>query len=356
MHRYHWSVEYFEDLRNINHCEFVIMERNQEHGRYILQNKLRTWSELKRKAAAEKGITDGRRSSTVRDGECPDNCDHVHDVQARGPKRRNTGFLDVSSSGFSFQPRPATPQGLWSPNASTEGSNRQSDKPEPSKRDHSRHGRPDKDSAPISFRQDKKPPVCAEEDSEAFPRPEAVASITERATAAAVHDMNDNDSTNLANLPHNAASFSKRLAAAHRPRQLPDYKEGGRDFGGTFSGAATPTNPSSPSHSRVNSGDYFASGLRNALSNNANGSADWTEESGMGSGAMADALGDQSPQDTRGGSAGDVVADAAKEDDLGGAEHVGLAKAGEAVTGKVGVGKAEAGREHLARTDGGGNR
>lgn len=45
---YHFSVEYFEDLRNVNHCEFVVMKLNQSNGKYILQNQLRTWSELKR--------------------------------------------------------------------------------------------------------------------------------------------------------------------------------------------------------------------------------------------------------------------------------------------------------------------
>lgn len=45
---YHFSVEYFEDLRNVNHCEFVVMKLNQNNGKYILQNQLRTWSELKR--------------------------------------------------------------------------------------------------------------------------------------------------------------------------------------------------------------------------------------------------------------------------------------------------------------------
>ncbi|KLU85346.1 phosphoglycerate mutase family domain-containing protein [Magnaporthiopsis poae ATCC 64411] len=45
---YHFSVEYFEDLRNVNHCEFLIMRRREDSGKYILQNKLRTWSELRR--------------------------------------------------------------------------------------------------------------------------------------------------------------------------------------------------------------------------------------------------------------------------------------------------------------------
>lgn len=50
---YHFSVEYFEDLRNINHCEFLIMNK-QESGKYVLENKLRTWSELRRERALKK--------------------------------------------------------------------------------------------------------------------------------------------------------------------------------------------------------------------------------------------------------------------------------------------------------------
>ncbi|SZF04602.1 unnamed protein product [Blumeria hordei] len=45
---YHFSVEYFEDLRNVNHCEFLIMRKREDSGKYILENNLRTWSELKR--------------------------------------------------------------------------------------------------------------------------------------------------------------------------------------------------------------------------------------------------------------------------------------------------------------------
>ena len=51
---YHFSVEYFEDLRNMNHCEFVVMKLNESSGKYILQNQLRTWSELKRERANSK--------------------------------------------------------------------------------------------------------------------------------------------------------------------------------------------------------------------------------------------------------------------------------------------------------------
>ena len=49
---YHFSVEYFEDLRNVNHCEFLIMRQREDSGKYILENNLRTWSELKRERLA----------------------------------------------------------------------------------------------------------------------------------------------------------------------------------------------------------------------------------------------------------------------------------------------------------------
>ena len=54
---YHFSVEYFEDLRNVNHCEFVVMKLNEDSGKYILQNQLRTWSEWKRERASSKTST-----------------------------------------------------------------------------------------------------------------------------------------------------------------------------------------------------------------------------------------------------------------------------------------------------------
>ncbi|KAK1143034.1 hypothetical protein N8T08_007098 [Aspergillus melleus] len=88
---YHWSVEYFEDLRNINHCEFVVMKLNPDNGKYVLQNQLRTWSELRKEKEAErqqertaKGLgptiplTPSDHSVPIRRtwGGCPDGCNH----------------------------------------------------------------------------------------------------------------------------------------------------------------------------------------------------------------------------------------------------------------------------------------
>lgn len=99
---YHFSVEYFEDLRNVNHCEFLIMRRNDESGKYILENKLRTWSELKRERAAllaKENGEDGKESGNSKDvstlaragtietrrrwGGCPNGCNHDKSFKIR---------------------------------------------------------------------------------------------------------------------------------------------------------------------------------------------------------------------------------------------------------------------------------
>ncbi|KAI1428016.1 histidine phosphatase superfamily [Xylaria sp. FL1777] len=88
---YHFSVEYFEDLRNVNHCEFLIMKLKRDSGKYILQNKLRTWSDLRRERAIARakekelgglaGSEDASKSDAApvvprKWGGCPEGCSH----------------------------------------------------------------------------------------------------------------------------------------------------------------------------------------------------------------------------------------------------------------------------------------
>lgn len=110
---YHWSVEYFEDLRNINHCEFVIMTHNPDNGKYTLQNKLRTWSDLRKERDAEKDHGRAAKGLSVAPitpadhvpirrkwGGCPDGCTHglsghaKHSVRTKlvGSMRHDNGF------------------------------------------------------------------------------------------------------------------------------------------------------------------------------------------------------------------------------------------------------------------------
>ncbi|KAJ5188841.1 Histidine phosphatase superfamily clade-1 [Penicillium cf. griseofulvum] len=101
---YHWSVEYFEDLRNINHCEFLILTHNPENGKYTLQNKLRTWSDLRKDRDLENASKEQVPASippaghaTVTEhipirrkwGGCPDGCTHGLTADAKQLLRAN---------------------------------------------------------------------------------------------------------------------------------------------------------------------------------------------------------------------------------------------------------------------------
>ncbi|OAA80348.1 Phosphoglycerate mutase [Akanthomyces lecanii RCEF 1005] len=134
---YHFTVEYFEDLRNIDHCEFLLMRR-QDNGKYNLETKLRTWSELKRERAAlkekekekEKGKngegTPGRdevklqRNKTFvvtrRWGGCPDGCNHTskylkrHDLETLRQKDEEQAAVTSNkavAAHHRHRPRPA---------------------------------------------------------------------------------------------------------------------------------------------------------------------------------------------------------------------------------------------------------
>ena len=129
---YHFSVEYFEDLRNVNHCEFVVMKKGADNGKYVLQNQLRTWSELEkeqeREWAAKQSGTKAIGDATItldtpvpirrKWGGCPDGCNHGLVKHGRKrPSRQNTADLfrddedavDSGSPGNSYQQKKLLP-------------------------------------------------------------------------------------------------------------------------------------------------------------------------------------------------------------------------------------------------------
>lgn len=61
---YRWTVERFESLRNVGYCEFVTMER-QDSGKYILQNKMLTWSDPPPTSTAAENNNSGIDSGIV---------------------------------------------------------------------------------------------------------------------------------------------------------------------------------------------------------------------------------------------------------------------------------------------------
>lgn len=89
------------------------MMENPDNGRYVLQNELRTWSDLKKHAAAAQGngnpsikrpesvlYTPGRRW-----GGCASGCDHAKLNYPRKPRRQNTADF-LSAAALQGQARP----------------------------------------------------------------------------------------------------------------------------------------------------------------------------------------------------------------------------------------------------------
>lgn len=90
---YHFSVEYFEDLRNVNHCEFVVMKLNQDSGKFILQNQLRTWSQLKREREEAAAPPESPIPVRKRWGDSQDSCNADGFERRQLARRQNTADL-----------------------------------------------------------------------------------------------------------------------------------------------------------------------------------------------------------------------------------------------------------------------
>ncbi|KAI4113172.1 MAG: hypothetical protein LQ345_005789 [Seirophora villosa] len=128
---YHFSVEYFEDLRNVDHCEFVVMKRSKENQKYILQNELRTWSDLRKEKAElrepESPIPVRKKWAGYQDG-------NDVDARRRQARRKNTADLfadDVSDVNSLEQAN------VWNDGMNFRGTRESTNDPEPNGRFHS---------------------------------------------------------------------------------------------------------------------------------------------------------------------------------------------------------------------------
>lgn len=251
---YHWSVEYFEDLRNVNHCEFILMSKNPENGKYILENNLRTWSELKRQ----------RREQAAR----------------QDPQRRNTLSAFLSTKG---QESPSIPPRKWG--GCEDGCNHEHDR-------YPRRAAKRKE----QVQQELQLPPAAEP-------AKAAKNEAEDHPIAAVEPSTKDEPQTQDNLPTDSPPVQFKLP--FRPG-VPSYLHQGRDGGGTSSGAATPHEMSDDEegHSEYfpaepQRGRAMAEAIRKAPQRKATPEdvERWARESGMGNGRKADALGDE-PNDS----------------------------------------------------------
>ncbi|QDS70687.1 hypothetical protein FKW77_001473 [Venturia effusa] len=111
---YHWSVEYFEDLRNVNHCETIVMKQNLDNGKFVLQNNLRTWSDLRRRTT-QTDLTQLARKKSASQlpsriwGGCVNGCHHATHNLPHRVRRQNTSDFSTHNEQPTTSQEPDTP-------------------------------------------------------------------------------------------------------------------------------------------------------------------------------------------------------------------------------------------------------
>ncbi|KAH7130201.1 phosphoglycerate mutase family protein [Dendryphion nanum] len=315
---YHWSVEYFEDLRNVNHCEFIVMKQSPANGRYILQNELRTWSELRRRATTpgsttatpiapspSKGLPapGALTSSPViparRWGGCANGCDHDKLNWPRRAMRKNTADFPGTSS----LPGPALP--------ASQAQNEKDDHPIATK---------DAEHTP-TISEPVPPKLVRKTSTKAAPGP------TLPLTPASPNDASDDSFTS--DDPIGSSDGGKaqkaipraqhpapRTAAIMRHLHPGTPGEGFSDDSDYFPGMRTHAHAHNHNHNHNHSHNHNHNHAHSSLAKGTNGKSrhrsssnhrqqskerklarrmsekTWMEEGGLGSGAMADTLGD----------------------------------------------------------------
>ncbi|TVY67508.1 Broad-range acid phosphatase [Lachnellula suecica] len=303
---YHFSVEYFEDLRNVNHCEFLIMRKKEDSGKYILENNLRTWSELKRERLAAAKEKAGSSSTTA---------------VSEKDKEKEKKLLESSTpaSGVS-SPIPVRKKWGGCPNGCDHG--KHSFRKENSMHAMQLNGKP----MPTSGS-----PITAPPESLAFRRPAA----TRRWQSSSDEDEDDprgrtgapanldvqKSLDELVSSPDGTPSFisvedrlRNRLMS---PKDGHLLKSAGRDFGGSASGNTSQAGSDTEFSAEEDARKRLAKGKPNGVGRTGMGpGTSKREASGMGRGALADALGDQSDVGSDAGDEGELddLKEAEKED------------------------------------------
>lgn len=305
---YHFSVEYFEDLRNVNHCEFLIMRQKENSGKYILENKLRTWSELKRERLAM-ATTKEKPQVTP-----PSNASEREKEKEKEKERKLV--TGVESQVVPASPVPVRKKWGGCPQGCDHGK-------------HQYHKKGDNSMHAMELNNGKAPsPSTQHMDTLPFRR----APAARRWQSSSEEDEDDprgrigpppivdvqRSLDEIVSSPDGTPSFISvddrlRMKSPRNDHLL--IKNGGRDFGGSTSGNTSQAGSDtefSPAEEKLKT---IRGTRKKSVVMYGNGVGvlrrkEGREESGMGRGAMADALGDQSDVDSRGS---DVDLDAGNE-------------------------------------------
>jgi len=308
-------VEYFEDLRNVNHCEFIIMKQTADNGKYVLDNELRTWSDLKKRAAATAtaaSVASSHRlnplnalatagSPARKWGGCVNGCNHTMNFP-RKTKRMNTldfGNGNANANGNTDKKSPSAEK----PEPDLNPSTAQTEKPEPSQdTTTTTTATIVTDTCTNSTTSISTSNITSDANPSADNTKNQLLSPCSIITTA-TNDTHDSLVTSPTSMSGDGDDdLSSEEDRSSRARHLTVR---GRDFGGSLSGVATPAEGYSDDSDclspalvggqsiptvmpiREKSVSKSRKEIKRTMSH-----AEWEEKSGMGLGRRADALGD----------------------------------------------------------------
>jgi hypothetical protein len=310
---YHFSVEYFEDLRNVNHCEFLIMRKREDSGKYILENNLRTWSELKRERAAAAAAKYTNASPTTT------SAPFISEKDKEKEKKLAGAAAEVKDGTTS--PVPVRKKWGGCPNGCNHAQNHYHRK----EKDNSMHAMPSLSSTNLTSN-----PTTTKNPSPTIVQPEPQSLASRRPAARRWQSSSEEDEDDprmrigppkvdvqrsldeIVSSPDGTPSFisvEDRLRSHMKSPISNDLllvKHAGRDFGGSESG--NPSQAESDTEFSAEEQRMKRRGLKGkksglgsgsvgsnakGIGNTARPAANTREKSGMGRSAMADALGDQ---------------------------------------------------------------
>ncbi|PVI02432.1 phosphoglycerate mutase-like protein [Periconia macrospinosa] len=310
---YHWSVEYFEDLRNVNHCEFIIMKQSETNGKYILQNELRTWSDLKRRSAAAApgngnatGTPTTSRTNTLANGDssptipvrrwggCINGCNHDKMNWPRRIMRKNTAEF-LSSQPVTLPPAILDGEKEDHPIAAQEADHTSTVTKEPSSLPNKPIRRTSTKTAPApTMPLTPASPNDASDDLSSSDDTQGVLSSEEAPAADSSSPLHPPSSRTTQNSAPRTAAIMRHLHPPHSPQPGEGFSDDSDYFPGMqYLHRHHHHHHSSPGKPRVRASSKGRSQqLKETKAARKQTEKGWMEQSGMGTGARADTLGD----------------------------------------------------------------
>lgn len=107
---FRWSVEQFESLRNVRHCEFLVMQKKKDSHKFDLITKMKTWDDVNVDELCVGCPSNFREIAYSENGKTytNDSISNIKDKKLANIKRLKTleNLQEMAENGVQVVPRP----------------------------------------------------------------------------------------------------------------------------------------------------------------------------------------------------------------------------------------------------------